>query len=303
MARKIPVFAVLLILVLSVVPVRAQTMFMTTGKSAKAPREIVIPPDATPEQVGEILGGMSDEQVRKVLLAYLKKDAARQEAEKERTGIRAQLDAMRDKLGHVRARVEYVLSGAALVPALYPKLLGSSEPEERRMPLGRLLLGLAVLTLLWFATKWLFKRMTVGLRRDIDGTPASPAGSTGPGGCSFVWESTSGPCWRLWPCWASSTWFSSTIPCASGPCCLSGSWPFWSMSCCAWARVFFFPRALRPCVSFPCRTRAQCACSAMRRSSAANWPSGCSWWALSSCTAAARPCIFWSFPPWASWWS
>ncbi len=170
MSRKSLAAVVLFILVFYAGVGRAQIPMVMESGSTKS-EDVRIPENATPEQIGEILGGMSDEQVRRVFLSYLKKEAAAQQESGESTGIHAALQAMRAKLKLIRDRVEYVFSGAELVPALYPKLLGAVDPAERQIPFGRLMAALVVLTSIWFAVKWLFHWLTSRLRRDINATP------------------------------------------------------------------------------------------------------------------------------------
>ena len=150
----------------------ASPLAAVTGGSDSPPDEAaLIPPDATPSQLNELLAAMSDEQVRRLLLDELQKDLVQAAPEPGPTGLAGLLDRTRNFVQQVRERFSYLFSGAAQAPRLLPEAFRKSVTGDGAYPPGRLALGLAVVTLLWFAARWLVFRQTAGLRSRIEDAP------------------------------------------------------------------------------------------------------------------------------------
>ncbi|XXJ18898.1 mechanosensitive ion channel domain-containing protein [Desulfovibrio caledoniensis] len=138
-----------------------------SGKSAKA-KETVIPPDATPSQLNEILASMSDEQVRRLLIEELRKDAVPPAADHGPKGVAGAIVHVRQFVQQVRERFAYLFSGAAQAPTLLPEAFRKSVTGAGVHPPGQLGLGLLAVTVLWFLSRWFVARRLAGLRRRIE---------------------------------------------------------------------------------------------------------------------------------------
>lgn len=166
------VAAVAFLLVAFVLSGRVQAQFMPMPQQAKAPQQsVVIPENATPDQVAGILGAMSDEQVRSVLLDYLQEDAAARQQAESKHGLSAALHHLQGKVRHIRERFAYVFSGARLVPHILPRLFAEEGTGARPVSLRHMVVGLAVLTGLWALLLWGVGRVCRPLRQHMDATP------------------------------------------------------------------------------------------------------------------------------------
>ncbi|QGY40473.1 mechanosensitive ion channel [Pseudodesulfovibrio cashew] len=150
-------------------------LFLAVPRSAvaatKAKEAVSIPADATPSQVRDIMAGLTDEQVRSLLLEELKKEAAPVEKKPEVRGLALLIHQLRNDAGLVRERFAYLFSGAAMAPRELPKALKRLVGGDAQMPVGQLLLAIAVLTLLWVVGTILFKRKTVTARKALSRLP------------------------------------------------------------------------------------------------------------------------------------
>jgi small-conductance mechanosensitive channel len=152
---------------------RVQAQSLPLPQQAKASQQsVVIPENATPDQVAGILGAMSDEQVRSVLLDYLQKDAAARQQAERKHGLGAALHHIQKKVLHIRDRFAYVFSGARLVPHILPRLFVGDETGAHPVSVRPMVVGLAVLTALWTLLLWGFGRLCRPLRQHMDATPA-----------------------------------------------------------------------------------------------------------------------------------
>lgn len=140
-----------------------------------SPKHEAIPADATPEQVKDLLAGMSDEQVRRLLIDELQKDVpapAQHEAERGLAGTIVRSKAFMQK---IRERLSELFSGAAAAPRILPDALRKSLSGEGVHPPGHLLAGFAVITVMWFVAGWFVRRRTASLRSRIeDVNPHAP---------------------------------------------------------------------------------------------------------------------------------
>lgn len=143
------------------------------GKAKKV--EAVIPPGATPGQLNEILASMSDEQVRRLLIEELRKNAVPPAHEQEPGGVAGAIVRAKRVVQKVRERFAYLFSGAAQAPRILPEAFRKSLTGEGVHPPGELGLGLFAVTVLWFLSRWFVTRRTAGLRKRIE--DVAPAAS------------------------------------------------------------------------------------------------------------------------------
>ncbi|MGA9477488.1 MAG: hypothetical protein WBV21_06895, partial [Desulfobacterales bacterium] len=141
-------------------------------KSKAAPPDTArLPEHIQADKVDDFMAALSDEQVRRLLIEALKKQAAEEAAaatdKKEMTGIAGFIDAVRAKVDLIRLRVEALKSGAdtkmAQIPSLYT-YLGKSERDANAT---RVILSAIVVFLAAFFIDFLFNRYTAAVRRRI----------------------------------------------------------------------------------------------------------------------------------------
>ena len=137
-----------------------------SGSGSKSVEAAIIPPDATPSQLNEIMASLSDEQVRRLLLAELQKNAA-PPAPPEETGLAASIHTLKKGAAFVRQRFEYLFSGASAAPRELPKALAAALAGSDELPPGKLLLAVVVLSVLWVGAIFIFKRKTKQIRKSI----------------------------------------------------------------------------------------------------------------------------------------
>lgn len=141
-----------------------------SGKGGKVP-ETVIPPDATPSQLNEILASMSDQQVRRLLIEELRKDAVPPAKNEGPKGVAGAIVRAKRFVQRVHERFVYLFSGAAQAPRLLPEAFRKSVTGADVHPPGELGLGLLAVTFLWFTARWFVARRLAGLRRRIEDAP------------------------------------------------------------------------------------------------------------------------------------
>lgn len=136
---------------------------------------ISLPADATPQQVKDIMAGMSDEQVRSMLIDSLRKEAAQAPAPEHKTGIAAIVAALKEDASFVHNRFTYLFSGAFTAPHELPTALKGFLKGDESMGTGMLLASLAFLTCVWLGGTYLFKRRTSGSRKALADAGDDPA--------------------------------------------------------------------------------------------------------------------------------
>ena len=147
----------------------AQMMPLTAGgsrSSAESDSAAQLPTDLDPQQVDSIIASMSDEQVRRLLIEELKKQAdqqATQAVETGPTGLAGFIDRTRAMLRYLQARIQFLRSGVDLpageeVPSLFT-YLGTGEEHDN--PYLTILSVIAVFAASLLIT-WFFQLYTRG---------------------------------------------------------------------------------------------------------------------------------------------
>ena len=164
--------------------VAAQMMPLPKGggsSGAGSTTSAELPPDLDPQKVDSIIASMSDEQVRRLLIQELKKQAGRQTAETVQTGptgLAGFINRSRDMLTFLQARIEFLRSGVdAPIGEEAPNLftyLGTGEKTEDRFSAIMSVVAVFVASLL---ITWFFHLYTRGARRRIE--TASYSGGMG----------------------------------------------------------------------------------------------------------------------------
>jgi len=136
---------------------------------------VSLPADATPQQVKDIMAGMSDEQVRSMLIETLRKEAAPAQEPEHKTGIAAIVASLKADASFVHKRFTYLFSGAASAPHELPSALKGFLKGDESMGTGMLLAALVFLTCLWLGGNYLFKRRTSTARKALADAGENPA--------------------------------------------------------------------------------------------------------------------------------
>ncbi|MDD3311437.1 mechanosensitive ion channel family protein [Pseudodesulfovibrio sp.] len=175
--RTRPLFAIptLLLLGLLAAGILAGPALANSPKpGGKADADVSIPPDATPEQVRAVLAGMSDEQVRRLLIRELNA-AAPAPAAPEESGLVTALRKSKAVAQAVRTRLAALFSGDTAAPRLLPEALRDSLSGRGVYPPGRLALGVAMVLAVWLAVRLLLARRMAGVRLSVEDAPAGTA--------------------------------------------------------------------------------------------------------------------------------
>ncbi|QJB56846.1 mechanosensitive ion channel domain-containing protein [Pseudodesulfovibrio sp. zrk46] len=146
----------------------AAAMLVTGASSEKKGSEVVLPENATPEQVKGILAGMSDEQVRRILITELQKETVAPAAVDEPQGVAGAVFKAKDFLQKVRTRLSDLFTGSSSAPRLLPDALRSAFTGKGVHPPGHLLLGLVVISIMWIASGYLVTYLYDKLRVRIE---------------------------------------------------------------------------------------------------------------------------------------
>lgn len=152
----------------SAVQASSAAMLAVTSGSGKKAAEVVIPPDASPGQLNEIMASLSDEQVRRLLIEELKRNAVPPVVEEGPTGVAGVIVQAKSFVQKVRERFAYLFSGAAQAPRLLPETFRKALSGEGVHPPGHLALGLLTVVVLWFGSRRLLARLGGGVRSRIE---------------------------------------------------------------------------------------------------------------------------------------
>ena len=144
-------------------------------KSKPAPSDAArLPEHIEADKVDDFMAALSDEQVRRLLIEALKKQAAEEaasaSAQKEMTGIAGFIDAVRAKVDLIRLRVEALKSDddtkMTQIPSLYT-YLGKGERDTNS---ARVIISAIAVFLAAFFIDFVFNRYTAAVRRRIAAT-------------------------------------------------------------------------------------------------------------------------------------
>jgi small-conductance mechanosensitive channel len=153
----------------------AQMMPPPKGKTAQNTESgsaVELPPDLDPQKVDSIIASMDDEQVRRLLIRELKKQAEREAArsvEEQPTGLAGLIQRSREMLNYLQARIEFLRSGVDVPVGEETSdiftYLGTGEKTEDRFSAIMSVVAVFAASLL---IAWLFHFYTRGTRRRIE---------------------------------------------------------------------------------------------------------------------------------------
>lgn len=127
-----------------------------------------IPANASSAQVDAILAGMSDEQVRALLIEELRKEAEAAASTKKDKNLALTFNA---RLARVHDRFEYLFGDAAQTAQDIPDVVFKAVSGSGKVPMVNLARGIVLLTFVWIAVRLLYRRKTQRLRKIIETTP------------------------------------------------------------------------------------------------------------------------------------
>ena len=139
------------------------------------PKEVQLPASIEADKVDDFMAALSDEQVRRLLIEALQKQAAEEAAatpgKNEMTGIAGFIDTVRSKVDLIRLRVEELKAGddtkMTELPSLYT-YLGKGEEDANST---RVIISTIAVFLTAFFIEFLFNLYTATVRRRIAATP------------------------------------------------------------------------------------------------------------------------------------
>ncbi len=170
-----------------------QLQMLTKQEKAASPGEadtVVLPEKLDSERVDSIIAAMSDEQVRRLLIQELKKQAAlgamEREGEIEVGGLAGFINQTRELIKFLRARIEFLRSGVdvGIVADDSPSIFTYLGKGERGSNPLRSIFSVVAVFAASLIIDWFFRRYTLKARRRIENNP--PVGWMGKiGGLSF----------------------------------------------------------------------------------------------------------------------
>nr|WP_321512783.1 mechanosensitive ion channel family protein [uncultured Pseudodesulfovibrio sp.] len=140
------------------------------GGGAASVENVTIPNDASPDQIREIMGSLTDEQVRGLLIQELKKEADAVPKPEKMTGLAGFVQSVREGTAFLRDRFEYLFSGAVAAPRELPEKVKRIVGGDDNLTVGKLFFALAVLTVLWLGAMFVFRKKTVNIRKSFEVT-------------------------------------------------------------------------------------------------------------------------------------
>ena len=156
----------------------AQSMVFKPQKEKRtaAPSDAVrLPEHLQADKVDDFMAALSDEQVRRLLIEALQKQAAEEAAailvKNEMTGIAGFIDTVRANVDLIRLRVEELKAGDDTKMTELPSLYTYLGKGERDANSTRVILSAIAVFLAAFFIDFLFYRYTKTLRRRIEATP------------------------------------------------------------------------------------------------------------------------------------
>jgi small-conductance mechanosensitive channel len=176
---KVIVWAGLLIFCLSSAAWSKNPMMLKTGKknaASETNQNVSLPEDLSPTQVDQVVAGLSDEQVRRLLINELKLQAQSEATvEAKPKGVAGFIHKIKNLTALLQSRIEYIRSGGGAAPqqvgGIY-SLLGRGERGTKTV--ANVIFSVAAVLAGAMLIQWLFVLYTAAARRRI--TSSTPSG-------------------------------------------------------------------------------------------------------------------------------
>ena len=144
----------------------------TSEKSDKALPDI--PENLDQARINEIVAGLSDDQVRRLLLQELEKAAAanaRKPEVKSATGMMAIVQRFEEDFSLFQQRLKEMQSGAVAVPDFLPKAYADLRGKGGTSNILLMFAGILVVLAAGLGAEWLFARYTADMRKRLTSSP------------------------------------------------------------------------------------------------------------------------------------
>ena len=176
---KVIMWAAIIIMCLSATAWSQNPMLAIKGQdktAAEGPESDSLPEDLSATQVDQIVAGLSDEQVRRLLIKELKLQAQQKtDVETKPEGVAGIIDKVKNLTTLLQTRVEYLRAGGSTssqeAGAIY-KLLGKGERGTKSV--AGVIVSVAAVLAGALLIEWLFVLYTAAARRRI--TASEPSG-------------------------------------------------------------------------------------------------------------------------------
>jgi small-conductance mechanosensitive channel len=146
------------------------------GTDAKNAETVSLPKPLSAENIDHIVAGLSDEQVRRLLINELKLQAQKETpVEAKPEGIAGFIEKIKNLTALLQARIEFIRSGGSAAPQKFEGLyafLGRGERGTKTVP--QVILSVAAVLAGALLIEWLFVLYTAAARRRI--TSSEPSG-------------------------------------------------------------------------------------------------------------------------------
>jgi small-conductance mechanosensitive channel len=154
-------------------------LLLKTGKKgadAKNAENVSLPEPLNSENIDQVIAGLSDEQVRRLLINELKAQAQKEmPVEEKPKGIAGFIEKIKNLTALLQTRIEFIRSGGSAVPqelsGIYA-FLGRGERGTKTVP--QVILSVAAVLAGALLIEWLFVLYTAAARRRI--TSSAPSG-------------------------------------------------------------------------------------------------------------------------------
>lgn len=161
---------------LAATPMQMVANSVHAGEKAKSESVRGLPENASATELKEALAGMTDDQVRRLLLDELDRRSetqaqAKAASPKKGNAIATFIEKVRHAGDFVRERFLYLFSGADAAPKVMPEAVKRVFGLDRTVHPVTALVGVGILTVLYWLAGWLVNRRTRGLRDRLAQTP------------------------------------------------------------------------------------------------------------------------------------
>ncbi|MFO7687814.1 MAG: mechanosensitive ion channel family protein [Desulfobacterales bacterium] len=139
-------------------------------------RDVELPASIDADRVDDFMAALSDEQVRRLLIESLKKQAAAEAAkaapaEKDIGGLAGFINASKNLLEKLKERIAFIKSGATAAPANVPSIFTYLGTGEKASHPARTIINVMTVFAAAFGLALGYLFLTAGSRRRIAGAP------------------------------------------------------------------------------------------------------------------------------------
>jgi len=161
-------------------PLQASGLQMVLAKEkqknekAASSENTALPENLNSADVDGVIASLSDQQVRRLLIEELKKQAASEaqpSVKSQMGGLAGFIDDIKNKIDLIKEKIEFLKSGASGVDENLPTIFSYLGEGKRNANLTLAIVSVIIVFLGGFLIEWLFGRYTAGMRTKIKDTP------------------------------------------------------------------------------------------------------------------------------------